>query len=180
MTITTRRLQLVPFSPPQLLALIDGTQQFEQQFGMPAAEGLREFFVVGDVSADWLSQLRSAPPIADLWRFGFAVVGVESNSVIGTAGFKGPADEQGIVEIAYGIAPASQGRGYATEAASALVEFAFRHDDIRLVRAHTLPEANASTRVLTRCGFRHCGEVIDPDDGRVWRWELARRSEETN
>ena len=32
-------------------------------------------------------------------------------------------------------------------------------------------EANASTRVLTKCGFRHVGEVMDPEDGLVWRWE---------
>ena len=29
----------------------------------------------------------------------------------------------------------------------------------------------ASTRVLTKCGFSRIGEVIDPDDGLVWRWE---------
>lgn len=41
----------------------------------------------------------------------------------------------------------------------------------RVVRAHALPEPNASTRVLTKCGFRFLGEVIDPEDGLVWRWE---------
>ena len=33
---------------------------------------------------------------------------------------------------------------------------------------------NASTRVLTKCGFRHIGQVIDPEDGPVWRWERHR------
>ena len=42
---------------------------------------------------------------------------------------------------------------------------------VRIVRAHTLTEANASTRVLTKCGFQRINEVIDPDDGLVWRWE---------
>jgi RimJ/RimL family protein N-acetyltransferase len=48
---------------------------------------------------------------------------------------------------------------------------------VRLVRAHTLPESNASTRVLTNCGFRKTAEVVDPDDGPVWRWELVRQGE---
>jgi RimJ/RimL family protein N-acetyltransferase len=26
-------------------------------------------------------------------------------------------------------------------------------------------------RVLAKCGFQHIGEVIDPEDGLVWRWE---------
>jgi ribosomal-protein-alanine N-acetyltransferase len=67
--------------------------------------------------------------------------------------------------------PACEGRGYAAEAAAALVAFAFASGQVRLVRAHTLPEANASTRVLLKCGFHHVGAVVDPDDGPVWRWE---------
>ena len=42
---------------------------------------------------------------------------------------------------------------------------------VRLVRAHTLPERNASTRVLEKNGFRLVGPVVDPEDGPVFRWE---------
>jgi len=42
---------------------------------------------------------------------------------------------------------------------------------VRLIRAHTLPEPNASTRVLQKCGFEQVGEVTDAEDGLVWRWE---------
>jgi RimJ/RimL family protein N-acetyltransferase len=45
---------------------------------------------------------------------------------------------------------------------------------VQVVRAHTFAESNASARVLTKCGFHHAGEVIDPDDGPVWRWERRR------
>jgi RimJ/RimL family protein N-acetyltransferase len=79
-----------------------------------------------------------------------------------------------MVEIAYGIVPSFQGNGYATETAEALVAFAFARGDVRLVRAHTAPVENASTHVLTKCGFRCHGTVVDPDDGPVWRWERAR------
>ncbi|MGH7548257.1 MAG: GNAT family N-acetyltransferase [Gemmatimonadales bacterium] len=91
--------------------------------------------------------------------------------MIGSAGFKGPPDSSGTVEIAYGIVPSSEGHGYATEAAAALVDFAFATGQVRLVRAHTLPAPNPSTRVLVKCGFRCTGTVVDPDDGPVWRWE---------
>jgi len=70
--------------------------------------------------------------------------------------------------------PAHRGRGYATEAAAALVAFAFSDPRVRLIRAHTLPTANASTRVLTKCAFTRTGEIVDPDDGPVWRWQRAR------
>jgi RimJ/RimL family protein N-acetyltransferase len=169
--VETPRLHLVPTDPALLVTLIDQPEHFEALAGVPAAGGLREFFVSGYVSPDWLAGLRAAAG-ADPWRHGFFVVDREQRAIIGTAGFKGPPDADGMVEIAYGIVPSFEGRGYATEAAMALVRFARETADVTLIRAHTLPEANASTRVLTKCGFRHTDDVIDPDDGPVWRWEL--------
>jgi RimJ/RimL family protein N-acetyltransferase len=78
-----------------------------------------------------------------------------------------------VVEIAYGVSPAEQGKGYATEAARALVSYAFSFGEVRVVRAHTLPESTASKRVLDKCGFRHIGDVNDPEDGLVCRFERA-------
>lgn len=78
------------------------------------------------------------------------------------------------VEIAYGISPEYQGTGLATEAARGLVERALARGDVQTVRAHTLREVNASTRVLVKCGFQQVGEAVDPDEGPVWRWEKRR------
>jgi ribosomal-protein-alanine N-acetyltransferase len=175
MTIETVRLRLIPFSPADLLALIEGYQQFEKRFGLRAAEGLRTLFASEEVSPVWLTRLRKTST-ADPWVHGFAVVDLESNSVIGSIGFKGPPDRDGVVEIAYGIAPAYQGKGYATEGAAAGVAFAFSNSGVHLIRAHTLPTRNASTRVLSKNGFERVGEVVDPEDGLVWRWERSRES----
>ena len=38
-----------------------------------------------------------------------------------------------------------------------------------------LPEANASGSVLGKVGMRRTGEVMDPEDGLVWRWECGER-----
>jgi RimJ/RimL family protein N-acetyltransferase len=75
------------------------------------------------------------------------------------------------VEIAYGVVPSYERRGYATEAAKALVAFALERVDVTSIRAHTKPENGPSGRVLAKCGFQQVGEVIDPEDGLVWRWE---------
>ena len=170
MAIETVHLRLLPYSPKHLLALLDGVQQFEEQIGLRAADGLRDFIVSDEVSPAWVTRLR-ASSAADPWVHGFAVVHRESRAVIGNAGFKGPPDADGVVEIAYGIVPGYQGRGYATEAAAALFDFALDSGRVRLVRAHTSPTPNASTRVLAKCGFERTGEVVDPEDGPVWRWE---------
>ena len=139
---------------------------------MTPAKGLREFIVSPDVSAEWLAALQIAVG-ADPWKYGFAVVEQTSGLVIGSAGFTGPPDAAGTVEIAYGIVPDYEGHGYATEAAAALIAFARADDRVRTVCAHTLPARNASTRVLEKCGFNLVGEINHPTDGLIWNWEQA-------
>ena len=124
------------------------------------------------VSPDWLAQLLASVPSP--WTHGFAMAERDSGLAVGSCGFKGPPDAEGAVEIAYGLDPAFQGRGYAKEAAAALVRFALQDDRVNVVRAHTLPEKNPSGSVLTANAFECLGEVIDPEDGLVWRWERRR------
>ena len=120
------------------------------------------------LSPDWLARLNDS---ADVWTLGFSLVLRNSGDAVGMGGFKGPPNADCMVEIAYGVNPDQQRRGYATEAAEAMTEFAFASGLVRVVRAHTLPEGNASARVLAKCGFHHLGDVVDPEDGPVWRWE---------
>jgi ribosomal-protein-alanine N-acetyltransferase len=173
MSLETARLTLRPCFPADLLSLIEQPARLERMGGFPVAPGLREMFTSAGVSSDWLAALRNSHG-SDPWRYGFFLVHAEARVIIGTASFKGPPDSAGTVEIAYGIAPGFEGQGYATEAAAALVAFAFDTQLVELVCAHTLPVANASTRVLTKCGFHHTDTVVDPDDGPVWRWERSR------
>src|SRR5262249_46036243 len=133
--IETKNLKLMPYSPRHHLAMIEGVDAYTRSFGWPPANGLRDFYLSKDVSPQWLAQLRTTTD-ADVWRHGFGVVHVASNQVIGAGGFKGPADPDGVVEIAYGIVPGYQGRGYATEVAEALVEFAMKSGCVRIARAH--------------------------------------------
>ena len=168
--LETPHLRLTPWAPAHLLAMIESAERFEAEAGVALADGLRELFVSGEVSPVWMDQLRAAPG-PDPWTLGFAVVHRDDALAIGSAGFKGPPTEDGVVEIAYGIAPGYQRRGYATEAARALVAFALERVDVTAIRAHTLPENGASAHVLAHCGFQQMGEVVDPEDGLVWRWE---------
>jgi len=126
-----------------------------------------------ELSADWLARFHASAEM-DPWVHGFRLVHRDTGIVVGSCMFKGPPID-GVVEIAYGIAPEQRSKGYATEAARGLVSFALASGDVSLVRAHTLPESGASQRVLTKCGFQKVGEVIDPDDGLVWRFEKAIR-----
>ena len=125
------------------------------------------------VSADWLARVR-ALTAPDPWMLGFSVMHRASGAPIGSCGYKGPPDSNGVVEIAYGIDPEHRGKGYATEAARGLMHYAWSDSRVHVVCAHTIEKTNASSRVLQKCGFRYIGEVIDAEDGLVCRWEKPR------
>ncbi len=92
------------------------------------------------------------------------------NELIGTCGFKGAPTEGGIVELGYEIRDDYQRQGLATEAAAALVQFAFSQN-ITMVWAHTLASENPSCSVLRKLGFVQTLTIEDPEDGIIWRWE---------
>jgi RimJ/RimL family protein N-acetyltransferase len=172
-----QRVTLLSHTPDHLRALLEGTDVYERRFKIKVAEGVRDFLVGPEVSAEFLERLKG-PATADPWKDGFAVVHVADNTIIGFGSFTGPPTGDGIVEIAYGIAPGYQNRGHATEAAQELIRRAITSGLVRTVQAHTLPQHNASTRVLLKCGFTFRGEVTHEEEGVVWRWEMQAKAPE--
>jgi RimJ/RimL family protein N-acetyltransferase len=93
--------------------------------------------------------------------------------LIGNGGFKGkPVD--GCCEIGYSLLPGHQRFGYATEAARALVKWAFEHPEVNRVSAETLPELTASIRVMEKCGMRYVGDGVPEQGLRTVRYQIAR------
>ena len=151
----TPNLRLILQTREDVRTMIEGMSPFEK----------------AQLSAAWLAQYEASGP-ADPWVHGFRLVHRSSGNIVGFCSFKGPPAD-GVVEIAYGIAPDEQGKGYATEAAQALVAFARTFPEVKVIRAHTLADGAASKRVLEKCGFQCVGEVVDPEDGPVLRFESA-------
>ncbi len=152
--IPTPRLDLVLQTPNEVLAWVES---------LPPADR-------AEVSPDWIARVRTTAP-GDPWALSYTAV-ERGGASVGACAFKGPPDAGGVVEVAYGIDAPHRGRGFASEATAALVSFAFASGRVRRVRAHTKPDNAASQRVLVKCGFRPLGEVTDPEDGLVERWEL--------
>lgn len=123
------------------------------------------------VVAQNLAFLASVPR-DDPWG-GYLTIDEATRAVVGTCAFKtGPTAER-TVEIAYYTFPGHEGRGFATAMVRELYRIAAESGQVECVIAHTLPEPNASNTLLCKVGFAHVGEVLDPEDGRVWRFERA-------
>jgi [ribosomal protein S5]-alanine N-acetyltransferase len=93
----------------------------------------------------------------------------EKGVIVGTCAYKSP-PVSGEVEIAYFTFPEHGGRGVATRMAQHLVDLA-AENGITRIRAQTLPEKNASTRILEKLGFILVGPAHHPEDGEVWEWK---------
>ena len=92
------------------------------------------------------------------------------DTAVGTCGYKAK-PQDGRVEIAYFTFPEFERRGYGSAMAARLVAIAREHHSSVAVTAQTLPERNASHRVLEKLGFRHVGTIDHPEDGKVWEWQ---------
>jgi ribosomal-protein-alanine N-acetyltransferase len=99
-----------------------------------------------------LVQERAATP--DFW----AVELKDSGKMIGHLYFKQIEPiELRTWELGYIVNPAYQGKGYATEAATALLRNAFKEKKAHRVFAHCNPENIASWKALEKVGFRREG-----------------------
>jgi RimJ/RimL family protein N-acetyltransferase len=91
--------------------------------------------------------------------------------LVGGIGFHGPPDEQGRVEIGYGIVPSQRRKGLATQALRLLVEHA-QGLGASTLSAETEVDNEGSQGVLTKVGFARFAE----DERTAW-FELALGSQ---
>lgn len=101
----------------------------------------------------------------DLWP----VVETSSDRVVGHCGLlPKTVDGSEQIELVYVIEAAHWGRGYATEAASAIRDYAFRTLSVPRLVSLINPDNNASERVALKVGMKFETETIRPG-GRMMR-----------
>lgn len=84
---------------------------------------------------------------------------------VGTAGYHGPPDTAGMVEIGYAVDPVHRRRGYARAALESLLARAAREPRVRTVRVTISPDNTASYRLTSQYDFVEVGEQWDDEDG---------------
>lgn len=114
-----------------------------------------------------LAELEDRPELLG-WGV-WMVVRRSDAQVIGDAGFKGMPDSAGVVEIGYGIAAEAQNQGFATEAASGLIDWAFRTGRVKRIIAECAHGNAASIKVLEKLGMHRVGA-----DNELLFWVLEK------
>jgi RimJ/RimL family protein N-acetyltransferase len=146
--IETRRLILRPPAPEDaaaIAALANNMNVASQTRRLPHPYSLKD-------ADDWIALVSAGP---DNGETGFLATRREDGDVIGAAGFI--AMENGEAELGYWVGEPFWGRGFATEAAQAVVDHAFSRSAVARMIACCRVTNAASRRVLEKCGFQYTG-----------------------
>jgi ribosomal-protein-alanine N-acetyltransferase len=166
--IHSPRLELIAMSPAFLDASFKGD--------LETASRLIEL----DIPSEWLEAKRLMEMRLIKMRENRALeswllraVGLrEINTMIGFIGFHTPPGAEYLnhyapnsVEFGYTIFTSYRRKGYASEAAQALMDWATREHDVTRFVVSISPTNDPSLRIAEKFGFRKVGTVTDPEDG---------------
>ena len=171
--LNTQRLALLALDPG-LAALQAGSRTafFNAIAAMPEVMWPPAPFE--EASFDWAAKNLAHDPEGEGW-YGWAMLanGGERQPprCVGVAALIGRPDEDGDVELAFGIVSEFKGRGFSGEAVQALSNWAIQHGAKRVV-VHLDAEDAGATRVLEKNGFVDTREQAYPGVAR-WAREAA-------
>jgi RimJ/RimL family protein N-acetyltransferase len=163
-------VRIVQLSPAALQALAAGDLQGANS---ASAVPMTAYFAGPDWRGVWRMRAAQvqADPVSASWITG--VVWDEHRQLaVGRAGFHGPPDAAGTVEVGYAVDPAYRRRGYARAALEALLRRAAYEPDVRTVRATIRPANTASRNLVAQYGFLEVGQQWDDEDGRETIFEV--------
>lgn len=92
-------------------------------------------------------------------KFQLAITLGATGELIGNVGIRADVPGALLAELGFELATRHWGHGYATEAASAMLDFGFRSLDLHRIEAHCVAENLASAAVLERIGMQREGQL---------------------
>lgn len=157
----TERLDLIPLNDIQLRQYLEQPDLLERELGMPISREI----VTEDVQRAIrmkLSKMAHVEKVQFIWYTYWLLVIRSVPFGAGLVGFKGFPNQNGEVEIGYGIDKDYQNKGYTTEAAQAMIAWAFEEPSCRSITAQNTKKWNlASQRVLFKLGMKVYEESED-------------------
>lgn len=171
--IVTARLFLIAITPEMLLSEKNGDGRLGELIQCVIPENWPLTDWEPHVYDFLLKQLAEHPDQLGWPRYvGFVPPGGK-RTLIGSVGAFTKAADPSVCEIGYGILAPYEDRGFATEAARALIEFVRANERIESVIAHTFPSLAGSIRVMQKCGMVFDG---DGEEAGTIRYRLRLRA----
>ena len=164
--LRTQRLTLVPFTL-EFIDALERRDDAEELVGAAIPDDWPDEELAGLIGlyADWL---RDDPSVVGYGPW--VVIARAGNIVVASAGFVGKPDADGTIELGFGTHTDYRNRGYASEAARALVDWGLAQPDVERVIAKCDPDNYPSMRVLEKIGMQRVG---DADGQLIWQTDVG-------
>lgn len=164
--IHTERLILIPVTYEITSTLIKGSGEEIEKLGITAhsnwpTEDTKDILPIINKALEETK----VPSGFEFWM----IVNKESSEIIGDIGFHGKPDENGVVEIGYGLVQQERGKGYGFEAAKAIMEWTLAQEEVKVVKADCLVDNIPSVRILEKLGMHETGR-----DEKFIFWEIRK------
>ena len=150
--VTTERMNIFPISIKKLKEI---AQQEENEMLKIAYQEMLDGCLECPENYIWYT----------LW---FMELKDSENEIVGNLSFKG-IDDNGTVEIGYGINDGYENKGYMTEAVRTVVKWASEQSAAKQIEAEAEKNNIASIRVLEKCNFVPNGEMGEEGIRFVWK-----------
>jgi [ribosomal protein S5]-alanine N-acetyltransferase len=171
--LETERLRLMALDLDNLRLRLNNYPQMQRNLGLePVLESGYGHFPyqqqVDQAIAVAIKRIERRPE-AYLWHTFWQLVHRQENRIIGEFDFHDVPNEAGETEFGFMTLPEYQNQGYMTEAARALLDWAFQQDGVSALIAETEKQNKASQRVLEKLGAR-----IYEETESEYRWKIVR------
>ncbi len=153
--IETERLILRPFCQKDAESALHnwaGIEAVQSMYGEPAYKTVEE---VSRLLENYITGYATG------YTYRWAVMEKESDECIGQIAYFLVDKNNSWGEIEYCIGTAYQGKGYATEAAKAVIDYGFHTIGFNKVQICVRPSNIKSKRVIEKCGFEYEGTLRD-------------------
>jgi len=166
----TARLRLLPFTAERARAAGSSRASLAADIGASVPDDWPNPDLA-DALPLFVEMLETMPALST-----WIVLAVERTEgvLIGSGGFIGLPDENGAVELGFGLVPARQGKGYASEIAREMLSRAFKEPTVERVVGRCAPDNLPSRRLLERLGFAPDG--VDEEENLMWRLDRDQAS----
>ncbi len=96
-----------------------------------------------------------------------------TKEIVGSAGFHDFPNEDGMIEIGFGIVPEKQNKGFGKELLHGMWSEIVKRPDVKILRYTVSPTNEPSMHIIKSFGFALVGEQIDEEDGLELIYEIS-------